>query len=233
MEGLSPRAPRRVCSGSVKLTAEDVLTCASGGEGTRMEFKRALPRDERAARTLCAFANTRGGLLLVGVTDRRRVHGVHRPEDVTERLRMLCEIYLTPALAVEVQVVAVGGPRVVACSVPLSRARPHAVLLGDGEREVVVRVGASNRIADGPTLEALKRGRVPKRTASPLEQDILGWARRRAEDDGRPGGTATVERFARAFNVGLPRARRAFVRLESRGLLIGHGSGRARIFTVP
>ena len=216
----------------VKLTAEDVLACMSEGEGARVEFKRALPRDERAARTLCAFANTRGGILIVGVTDRRRVHGVHRPEAVTDRLRMLSEIYLSPAIEVETQVVEVGGPRVVACSVPFSKTRPHAVLV-DGEREVVVRVGASNRIADGPTLEALRRRRHERRGSSPLEDEIVAWVRRRSLDDEHPGGRATIERFSRALNIGASRARRAFVRLESRGLLIGHGTGRARIFTVP
>lgn len=219
--------------GGVNLTAEDVLTCMTKGEGTRVEFKRALPRNERAARTLCAFANTRGGLLLVGVTDRRRIHGVHRPEEVTERLRMMSEIYLSPALAVRTQVVEVGGPRVVVCSVPFSKDRPHAVLLGGGEREVVVRVGSSNRVADGPTLEALRHQRLERNGSSPLEQEILSWVKRHSDEPEHPGGIATVERFARAFNIGASRARRTFIRLESRGLLLGHGAGRSRIFTVP
>ena len=198
-----------------------------------MEFKRVLPRDERAARTLCAFANTRGGLLFVGITDRGRVHGVHRPDDVTERLSALADSRITPSLRVETQIVEVGGPPVVACSVPLSKARPHAVVTEGGGRQVLVRVGASNRIADGPTLDALKRSAISRNGATPLEDEIVGWVRKQVRSRLRPAGAATVLSFARSFNVGEARARRAFVRLESRGLLIGHGAGRSRVYTAP
>lgn len=218
---------------AVNLSEHDLLSCTSRGEGTRIEFKRRLPRDDRAARTLCAFANTRGGLLLVGVTDRGRIHGVHRPELVEESLRRLSLAWLAPALEVEVQVVQVSGPRVVACSVPFSRERPHAVVSPSGEREVLVRVGASNRIADGPTLAALRLGGRSTRGLTPLEERILAWVDEAARTSRHPGGSATVARFARASNVGEARARRAFVRLESAGLLFGHGAGRARIFTRP
>ncbi len=198
-----------------------------------MEFKRVLPRDERAARTLCAFANTRGGILFVGITDRGRIHGVHRPDDVTQRLSELAESRIKPSLRVETQIVEVGGPPVVACSVPLSRARPHAVVTEGGGREVLVRVGASNRIADGPTLDALKRSAISRSGATPLEDEIVGWVRTQVRNLSRPAGAATVPGFAKAFNVGEARARRAFVRLESRGLLIGHGAGRSRVYTAP
>src|SRR5262245_3629907 len=188
--------------GRVTLAAADVLASMELGEGARVEFKRVLPRDERAARTLCAFANTRGGLLIVGVTDRGRVHGVHRPEEVTEKLYLLGESLLAPALRFEIQVVEVHGPRVVACSVPYSRERPHAVLLPDGGREFLVRVGASNRIADGPTLDALRLARRARRGLSPLEETILAWVQNQARSSVHPGGTATVARFARLHNIG-------------------------------
>ena len=58
--------------------AELVLSIAEG-EGKSLEFKRGLPRDVRVARTLCAFANTRGGLLLIGVGDRGEIVGAPRP----------------------------------------------------------------------------------------------------------------------------------------------------------
>ena len=232
-----PRAlPRRVdatYARAVKLTARDLLSCLDGGEGTRIEFKRRLPRDDRAARTLCAFANTRGGLLIVGVTDLGRVHGVHRPDEVTGRLVRLAGEMLAPAVRVEVQTIDVEGPRVVACSVPFSKQRPHAVLTSEGAREYVVRVGASNRVADGPTLAALRLARRPGRGLSPLELEILAWVEAHVRGSTHPGGTATVARFAKLHNVGEIRARRAFVRLEGLGLLLGHGAGRARIFTRP
>lgn len=218
---------------SVKLTAADVLRRAKDGEGARVEFKRVLPRDERAARTLCAFANTRGGLLLVGVTDGGRIHGVHQPELVTGKLARISREVLVPSLPIVTQVVEVGGPRVVACSVSRSRTRPHAVLLALGEKEILVRVGSSNRVADGATLEALARGGGSRGGASGLESEIVDWVRGQRRHPSRPAGGATVERFAAARNIGEARARRAFLRLERRGLLVAHGAGRARVYTAP
>ncbi|MBL8860053.1 MAG: ATP-binding protein [Planctomycetes bacterium] len=208
------------------------MSSLSKGEGMRVEFKRVLPRDERAARTLCAFANTRGGLLLVGVTDRGRVHGLHRPDEVQARLDELARRWIEPALDIRVQVVDVHGPRVVACSVPFSRIRPHALLLGTGERQFLVRVGASNRIADGPTLTALRLSRRNRRGLSKLEETILEWVRRHGPTPKLPGGTATIARFARLHNLSEARARRLFIKLEGLGLLVGHGAGRARIFNA-
>ncbi len=219
--------------GAVNLSASDLLSCVQKGEGPRVEFKRRLPRDERAARTLCAFANTRGGLLIVGVTDRGRVHGLHRPDEVSDRLHALGEGFLAPALRVEVQVVDVHGPRVVACSVPFSKERPHAVLLPGGERQFLVRVGSSNRIADGATLSALRNGKLARRGATSFEASILAWVTTQSRNGALPGGSATVARFARQANVSENRARKAFVKLESLGLLVGHGSGRARVFVCP
>lgn len=51
-------------------TSERLREVIAAGEGRQVEFKRGLPRDEKTARTLVAFANTRGGLLIVGVGDR-------------------------------------------------------------------------------------------------------------------------------------------------------------------
>lgn len=214
----------------MNLTALQVLSSLARGEGPRIEFKRRLPREDRAARTLCAFANTRGGLLLVGVTDRGRVHGLHHPEEIEFKLGELAARWIAPALAIEVQTVEVHGPRVVACSVPFSSVRPHAVVLPGGATQYVVRVGASNRVADGATLAALRSSRRHRRGLSSLEESILDWVRRHASDARMPGGTATVARFARLHELSEARVRRLFVKLEGLGLLVGHGAGRARIY---
>jgi len=216
----------------VNLSVHDLQSCMNRGEGLRLEFKRRLPREERAARTLCAFANTRGGLLLVGITDRGRVHGVHHPEEVRATLERISRQWIEPELALELQVLEVEGPSVVACSVPWSKQRPHVLLSPDGERQVLIRVGASNRPADGPTLRALKSARRTTRGLSAFERSILEWIGAEVQKSSHPGGNATVARFARSANVGEARARRAFVRLETLGLLLGHGAGRARIYAT-
>ncbi|HVS16994.1 MAG TPA: ATP-binding protein [Planctomycetota bacterium] len=202
------------------------------GEGRALEFKRGLPGDAKVARSLSAFANTKGGLFLVGVTDRGSFFGAPRPRETMAHLRKVAAHQLEPPLAVEVGITDVDGIRIVWCSVPLSPDRPHAAIGDDGVRALMVRVGASNRRASGATLAALQSG--PSRNSpDALERRVLEWVASRARAGGRPDGDATVAAFAQATNVGRQRAKRAFVRLEAAGRLVGHGAGVRRVYSIP
>ena len=215
------------------LTEAELLELIDEDEGRSLEFKRGLPRDDRLARTLCAFANTRGGILLVGVTDKGGVHGVHRPKEVMENVKRIGKEFVVPPLTLQAKIVRNNGVAVVACQVAASSRRPHAVRHGEEEEEIVVRVGASNRIARGATLEALRRGRNGRESRDPLEARILVWVEERSRNSKVPGGDATVELFSKANNIGVQRARRAFNRLERDGLLLGHGARPRRVFHRP
>ena len=213
----------------------DLRELASEGEGRRLEFKRGLPQAERVARILCAFANTNGGMLLVGVSDRGALLGVPNAREVAAALRAAARELVVPPLDVQLVAVALaeqGGMRVVCCSVPLSPARPHRVQHPDGREETVVRVGSSNRAAQGETLRAIARP-APRSGLDPLERSILRWVEGRTGRGGSPDGDATVARFAAAHNVGLSRARRAFTRLEREGRIVGHGPLAKRVYAIP
>ena len=216
----------------MNLGAAELRELVAGGEGKTLEFKRGLPRDEKVARSLCAFANTKGGLLLIGVTDHGGFHGAPRPRETVQRLRAIAAEFVEPALAVEVGTVTVGEARIVWCSVPLSPQRPHAAIGADGERALLIRAGSSNRRASGPTLAALQRGPARRNGLDALERRALAWVAERTHASGQPGGEATVAGFARACNIGRQRARRTFTHLESVGRLIGHGAGARRIYTT-
>lgn len=211
---------------TVRAVLDDILRSIAAGEGKSLEFKRGLPRDAKIARTLCAFANTRGGLLLIGVGDRGELVGAPRPRETMQQLRAVARERLEPELDVQVGAVLVERLRVVWCSVPISPRRPHAVIGDAGEREIVARVGSSNRRASGATLAAIRSQRAAGQSLDELERRVLRWVAR--HDTDRSG--ATVKAFAREYNVGLQRARRAFTRLELAGRLVGHGAGPRRVY---
>jgi hypothetical protein len=212
------------------ISPDEVIRLAHAGEGPSVEFKRRLPRSDRVVRTLCAFANTAGGTLLVGVTDRGRIHGVHRADEVAEELALLARHAIAPELRVRTVVVAVESTPIVVCRVPESAARPHSVLDPSGVRECMIRVGASNRRAAGDTMRALGRPIRRRTSLSRLEKLVLAWVRSDALRSLQPGGSATVRGFARAHNVGETRARRAFQHLVRDGWLVAHGRGTTRIY---
>lgn len=211
------------------LTPAELARVLAEGEGSRAEFKLGLPRPEKVARSLCALANTRGGLLVVGVDDLGRARGVTDPAAVQRELRRVARELVEPPVPVRTQRVALEGRAVVVSSVPLSPDRPHAARREDGSAEVVVRVGSSNRAARGAALEALRYQRRGRGSLDELERRVLDFVARRAR--GTKG--ATPDEFARAHNVGKQRARRAFLRLEREGHLVGHGVGARRAYAMP
>lgn len=65
----------------------DVLDRIGTGESGRTEFKRGLGDLSSVGRAVCAFANTEGGVVILGVTDAQQIVGVkERVESVQERL---------------------------------------------------------------------------------------------------------------------------------------------------
>ena len=65
----------------------DVLSRIEAGEDAHTEFKRGLGNFRAIAKTLCAFANGDGGLLVVGVDDSGVIAGMEEdPESAQERI---------------------------------------------------------------------------------------------------------------------------------------------------
>ena len=209
------------------LDLEQLAQVLESGEGRQLEFKEGLAADGRVARTICAFANTRGGILLVGVSDRGEVRGVPRPGKVTEGLKLLAAGAVEPPVDVRVEVLQTASGVVVCCSVPLSPARPHAVKPGTRgwSAEILVRSGASNRAATGKALESVGPEARDRSSPTPLEEKILGTL--------TASRGATVEGFAQSHGVGKQKARQAFESLERAGLLIAHGLGERRVYELP
>ncbi len=208
------------------LNIEELRAAILAGEGREVEFKRGLPNDQKIARSLCAFANTRGGLLFIGVTDTGELEGAPHPELTAKKLAEVAAHWIEPAIAPRIEVVAIDGVRLVAVRVAASRSRPHAVLRRAEEPEVVVRSGSSNRSASRSTLAALRNARKSRSTLDNFERNVLEFVDGLRSGD--PNGGVTVAEFARARNVGAQRTKRAFARLEREGFLIGVGIGAGR-----
>jgi predicted HTH transcriptional regulator len=51
------------------------------GEGENLEFKQTINDEFKIAKTICAFANTNGGTILIGVKDNKTIVGVDPEEE--------------------------------------------------------------------------------------------------------------------------------------------------------
>src|SRR5215212_7186034 len=58
------------------ITPAAILEIIKQGESETVEFKSSLPPDKVVARDLTAFANTKGGIMLIGVDDNGEILGL-------------------------------------------------------------------------------------------------------------------------------------------------------------
>lgn len=59
------------------ITAEEIKSLAISGEGYNVEFKLRIPsKIKEIVLELCAFANSEGGYLILGVDDDGEIYGI-------------------------------------------------------------------------------------------------------------------------------------------------------------
>ena len=126
-------------------------------EGKTLEFKRDLSSPKPILKTLVAFANTAGGLLIVGLEDDRKVTGIEDPLAEEERICNLIADSIAPRLVPNVEITTVHGKTLLLVQVFLSGTRPHFLRAEGPETGVYVRLGSSNRQADRELIAELRR----------------------------------------------------------------------------
>ncbi len=127
-------------------------------EGKTLEFKRDLSSPNTILRTIAAFANTAGGVVLIGIEDKSHdVYGVDDPLDAEERLANLISDKIDPRLLPSIEIHPWRKTHLVAVEVFPGSNRPYYVRELGPEQGVYVRVGYTNRKADGALIEELRR----------------------------------------------------------------------------
>lgn len=136
----------------------DLAALLQREEGKTLEFKRDLSSPDKVLQTLVALANTAGGVLLIGVENRtKEVRGVADPLREEERLANLIADQIDPRLVPTVEIVAWRKAQVIAVEVYPSQNRPHYLRHLGVEKGVFVRIGSTNRRADAPLVQEMRR----------------------------------------------------------------------------
>ncbi|MHB1340551.1 MAG: ATP-binding protein [Coriobacteriia bacterium] len=136
----------------------DIEPLKATPEGKTLEFKRDASSATPILKTVCAFANTAGGTLLIGIEDRTgAVVGVGDPLDTEERVASIIADGITPRLLPDIEIVPWRGTHVVAVRVHPGPSRPYYLSSQGPERGAYVRLGSTNRTADPELFAELAR----------------------------------------------------------------------------
>ena len=130
----------------------------SKGENERIEFKLKANHPEKIIREMVAFANTKGGYLIVGVSDDRRMIGVKYPDEAHFQISRALEKYCRPKLRYELTALVTADHRqLLVYYIPKGKQLPYFVENTPGSRKAYFRTGESSIQASPELCTILRR----------------------------------------------------------------------------
>lgn len=126
------------------------------GEHQRLDFKFEISDSKKIARTLAAFANTKGGRLLIGVKDNGTIAGVRSIEEY-HMLEAAAQMYCKPEVPFEAKEWNVEGKAVLEIKIPKRIGVAHKAPNHDGKHMVFIRVDDQNLLANSVLLKVWKK----------------------------------------------------------------------------
>jgi predicted HTH transcriptional regulator len=217
------------------MTIYDLKRYVSLGEGPHVEFKRRMPRPERLAKEVIAFANSGGGHLFLGVDDSGEIVGLRDVVEEQFALERALSTHVNPVIALALDRIPVTTKReVLVVDVPASRERPHFLVSNDDASEAAVearaayvRVGASSVEASREAVRIMRHERDPHDVRFEFgdkERKLMRYLDRHEQ--------ITVEAFARLAGIPRRRASQTLVLLAKANVLRLHPTERDDYFTL-
>ena len=157
-DGSTPNNPRSL--DHVHGTEYELLQMIKEGEHQKQDFKFRIDSSLKIAKTLCAFANTDGGKLLIGVKDNGRIAGID-PEEEFYMMDGAATVYCKPHINFQAKVYSAENKLVLEIDVPPSKNRPHFAKDEDQKWTAFVRQHDENFMANRVLLSYL-RDKTPK-----------------------------------------------------------------------
>ena len=201
----------------------DIQELIDEGEGFEIEFKRKVSTPEKIARTMIAFANTKGGTILFGVDDDHSIVGIGSEKEEIDMIRTAGDFYCDPPIQPEIEIVACKGKDVIAVQVPESEQKPHSLFNDTAETEqdgtnVYIRVHDKTVEASKEVVKILE---AENPDAPPL-RIAIGDRERRLFEYLDQHERITVKEYAKLINVSHRGASRSLIQLVRAGVLRIH-----------
>ncbi|MBN1928680.1 MAG: ATP-binding protein [Chlorobiaceae bacterium] len=217
-------------------SAPGLLDLVEQGEGPTIEFKRLVHSPPKIARSIVSFANTSGGIILIGVDDDRRIVGIPSEKETLAVIDEAVRYHVEPKPRLEIRIEEFKRRMVLLIDIPESPERPHFHIervirrdtgKRDVERRVFIRSGSHNKAASEDQIALMLSAKEPVRLSfTNREKRLLDYL----NDHER----ITAEQFAESACIPMREARRILVSLVRSGALrlVTEGGGSSYALTA-
>lgn len=208
------------------MSPHPILLQIAKGEGEMLDFKKTISSASKIAKTIAAFANHKGGTLLVGVNDNKTISGV-RSEDEKYMLDLAAQFYVKPAINLKIIEWEFSGRTILEAIIPKGNNKPYYAKDEAGKWWAHIRVKDQSLLASKIVVDVLKRKTNNQNTLikySKHEEGLLKYLSQNPK--------ITLKEVTKLLNISRWRAQKMLVNLVSAGILRSHTTEKFEFFTL-
>jgi len=199
------------------------------GENSQTEFKRKFSTPEKIAKEMVAFANTKGGYILFGIDDDRKIVGVESEKEELELINTAARFYCEPEIDYLTEIVYLKKKDVVVITVNESRNKPVRLISeSEDDKKVYIRYNDQSILASKETIGILKYSNPDSKplqiTLGETEKMLLKYLSEHEK--------ITVKGFKKLANISERRASRTLINLVKAEVVRHHRQDKDEFFTL-
>jgi predicted HTH transcriptional regulator len=201
----------------------DLLELIEEGENIQCEFKRKFSTPEKIAREMIAFANTKGGYILFGVDDDKKIVGVESEKETSELVKDTSINFCEPKIDYAIDYKEIDGKEIVIVEVSESSNKPHRLQDYQSELDittatVTIRVNDKSVQASKEMIRILRA----QTNQAALKKYVLGVTEKTVFEYLSKTERISVRELSNLINISERRASRTLVKMVRANLLMIH-----------
>lgn len=197
------------------------------GEGTTLDFKKTITSNEKIAKSLVAFANNKGGQLLIGVADDGSIKGVKSEDEERYMITKSAHQFCKPAIEPQFEEIYVDDKLVLIVKIPPSDTKPHYALDENKKWWVYYRVKDKSILVSKIMMDVIKKG--SEQTGQLI---TYGEQEKKLFEYLGQQGRITLKEFSKLTRSSYKQAQKILVSLIVSGVIRPHISEKEEYFTT-
>jgi len=201
----------------------ELLNLIEEGENIQVEFKRKFSTHDKIAREMIAFANTKGGYILFGIDDDKKIIGVESEKETSELVKDAALNYCEPPLEYSIEFREIESKEIVIVSVPESTLKPHRLQDYKTDLDITTAI-VPIRVNDKSVQASKEMIRIFRAQSNQavLKKYVLGQNEKTVFEYLAKVERISVKELSNLVNISERRASRTLVKMVRANLLMIH-----------